>query len=623
MSSFDNNNNSARIGAIKHNNSRGFNTTSIAPRVIEITTATIAEPSVPKRDCILCIRGHVDTGKTSFISSLSSHDTSKVGKQLNSTEAGLITQQVGTQTFLRENIIKFIPQQLQDKFNMNFVTIDTPGHTDFENIRKMGSNISHITLVFVDIVKGIDQDTLEFLQENIQVKEDYTKTIIVLNKMDRINDYKKVGFGNIKKVMNKQSEHTTDLFEKYYTKIIIQLSKYGLYGEPYHRKKQAECLAMIPISAKTGDGIPDLLLYMSNARMNLVKPDNNIGYFIDKRNDTRIGKIIVGIMKHGTILRSNAIKIGSSTIPIKHLFHFGNHDSREQHLEPIDHVDEATAFAITVDESVYNIIELGSSFEPVEHVESAVIDVDTYQEYFNRKTKLLSNLGVCVIVPSDSMIEGVHSNLTTNSIPLGYYCIGSVSKQDLFKYNNQFKEQTTEYNDRYKVIMVCIPDLTNEIDNETLMHRTFDDEKLRFLRTENIKVIFGGTVFKLSSEFAKHLLTFQKTYVKNYAKYSSYNATTLDKCIFRANNPIICGIKINDGLLTIGSTVRDENDVDYGIIESIEHNKKPINFATIGMEVCVKIISDKKLIKTQQYIFCNKNHVSSEYVNADIKVVSV
>ena len=621
MSSFDSNTTGMNNNTRKHNNPRGFNTTSIVPKAIDVVTNVIPEPSVPKRKCILCIRGHVNTGKTSFVSLLSSHDTSKVGKQLNSTEAGLITQQVGTQTFSRENIIKFIPPQLQEKFNMDFVTIDTPGHTDFENIRKMGSNISHITLVFVNIVKGIDQDTLEFLQENIQSRADYEKTILVLNKMDCINDYKTVGFGNLKKVMNRQSEHTTDLFDKYYTNIIIQLSNYGLYGEPYHRRRQTECLAMIPISARFGDGIPDLLLYMSNARMNLIRPENNIGYFIDKRNDPRIGKIIVGIMKYGSILRSNAFQIGSSTIPIKHLFHFGNHDSREQYIEPIDQVDEATAFAITVDESVYNIIDLGVSFEPTEHTTDIVIDVETYQEYVNRKTKLLSSVGVCVIVPSDSMIEGVHSNLSTNNIPLGYYCIGSITKQDLIRYNNQFNDQKTEYNNRFKIIMICIPDMTDDIDNEVLMRRFFDEDKLKFLRTENIKVIFGGTVFKLSSEFNRHLLTFQQAFVRNYAKYSNYNATTLNKCIFRVSNPIICGVKINNGILVIGSTVRDEHNVDYGIVESIEHNKKSINYATVGMDVCVKIISDKKIVKTQQYTFQNQKHLTSEIVGADIKAV--
>ena len=71
----------------------------------------------------------------------------------------------------------------------------------------------------------------------------------------------------------------------------------------------------------------------------------------------------------------------------------------------------------------------------------------------------------------------------------------------------------------------------------------------------------------------------------------------------------------------IGSTIRDEHNVDYGIVESIEHNKKSINYATVGMDVCVKIISDKKIVKTQQYTFQNQEHLTSEIVGADIKAV--
>ena len=42
------------------------------------------------------------------------------------------------------------------KIYMDFVTIDTLGHTDFESIRRQSSQIAHIILVFVDIIKGIE-----------------------------------------------------------------------------------------------------------------------------------------------------------------------------------------------------------------------------------------------------------------------------------------------------------------------------------------------------------------------------------------------------------------------------------------------------------------------------------
>ena len=73
--------------------------------------------------------------------------------------------------------------------------------TNFENIRKIGSSIAHITLVFVDIIKGIDKDTLDFLSDNIESLT-YDRIILVLNKIDTIYGYKQMNHANIKKILN-------------------------------------------------------------------------------------------------------------------------------------------------------------------------------------------------------------------------------------------------------------------------------------------------------------------------------------------------------------------------------------------------------------------------------------
>lgn len=587
---------------------------------IDIVTKIAEEPTVPKRKCILCVRGHVDTGKTSFVSLLSSHTTNSVNTQINQTEAGMITQQVGTQTFERENIIKFIPEQLHSKFNMDFVTIDTPGHTDFESIRRQSSQIAHIILVFVDIIKGIDEDTMEFLQENVQTREDYNKIILVLNKIDRINDYKKVGFGNLKKMLNKQSDHTRELLDRYYTNIIVQLSNYQLYAEPYYKKKQSECIAMVPISAKTGDGIPDLLLYMSNARLTLEEPTSQLGYIIDKRNDNKIGKMIVGIMKYGSIGRSNTITLNGSVFPIKHLFHFGHHDSRQQHFEPIDMVNEATAFAFTVDNAHYSLINVGDSFEPTEHELTTTINVSTYEQIETRKTRLLSNTGVFVITPSDSMIEGINSCLAKNNISMCDYAIGNIDKKDVIKFNNKYEnDRNLEYNKRYKAILICLPNMTEQTDNATVIRQFFDTEVLNLIRINNIHVVIGGTIFKLVAEYNKYIEMNRREFVNKYGSFAQFTATSLPKCIFRENNPILCGVKVNSGVITIGSIITDSKGNNYGTIEGIMLDKKAIEVAKPNMEVCLKIVNgNQKLAKTQIYEFCNQESEFSSLVINDI-----
>jgi translation initiation factor 5B len=608
----------------KYLDNRGFSTVSIKPKEIIIEVETKKIPIVEERKCIICIRGHVDTGKTSFISLLSSHTTDEVGTQLNDAEAGSITQQVGTKTFRREDLIKFIPDLLQEKFNMDFVTIDTPGHASFENIRLIGLSISHIRLIFVDIVKGIDEDTLNYLEENILTRSDYENTIIVLNKMDKIYGFNPIGFGNLKKVLNKQTEHYNELLDNYYTNIIKQLSSRGLYGEPYHRKRQAECIPMIPISAKNGDGVPDLLLYMSNTRMKLERPINSIGYIIDKRNDSKYGKVIIGIMKYGSISSSNAIKIGSSTYPIKQLLQSGNHDSREQHFEPTEYSDEATAFAVVVDQTSYNMIEIGSSFEPISGVgiKSASIDDSAYETFVARKSKLLSDIGVYVVIPSESMIDGVHEYFTSQNIPIAGYSIGSTTKADIIKFVNKFKTYQEEYNSRYKCIMCCLPDMVDDVDEKQLYKTIFDEEKLNILKHENFTLLFGGTIYKLANEYTKYSDKCKQEFIDKYGQYASFEAETIPKFIFRTSDPILCGITVKSGIIRIGTKVTDIKGFKYGTIDSIKLLDKDVTYANEGSEVCIKIVGGSiTLDKKNKYVFKNEDKNETSLVTKDVKYI--
>lgn len=587
-------------------------------KVITVETLPIARKS------IICIRGHVDSGKTSFISSLASYNTEERKTSLNDQEAGGITQQVGTTTFNRETLLKFIPEKLHNKFNMDFVTVDTPGHASFENIRRIGSSISHITLVFTDITKEMSPESLEFLQSTLLTKEDYDRTFIVLNKIDRIYDYKKVGYGTLKDVLEIQSDFVKEQIESYYTRLVIQLSKYQLWGQPYYKKKDRECITMLPISAVTGDGIPDLLLYMSNVRMTLDKPTESIGYIIDKRNDQRLGKILVGIMKYGSINKSNAIQIKDSIFPIKNLHKIsGQHDSREHQFDITNSVDEAISFIMTVDTLTYDVIDLGSQFTPTDKkgINVATIDDAVYDTYIAKKTKLLSDSGIFVVIPSESMIDGIHDLFSSKEIPINGYSVGSISKQELMKFINRNNDQY-KYGNRYKCILICMPTDSNTDDKESkvLMKQYFDEEKLVMIKNAKLNVIFSGTIYKLAEKYNKYLETCKQEFVNSYAKYSTFQATSLPKCIFKTKNPVLCGITITDGIIGLNTIVKDSNGKEYGIVQSIQHNDKDVKFATTGMEVCIKIIGgSESLDKKLEYTFSNVVHDTSNMVGADIK----
>ncbi|KAM4905012.1 eukaryotic translation initiation factor 5B isoform 13-T15 [Sylvia borin] len=203
---------------------------------------------------VICVLGHVDTGKTKILDKLRH-------THVQDSEAGGITQQIGATNVPLEAINE------QTKMVKNFdrenikipgmLIIDTPGHESFSNLRNRGSSLCDIAILVVDIMHGLEPQTIESIN---LLKSKKCPFIVALNKIDRLYDWKKSPDTDVAVTLKKQKKNTKDEFEERAKAIIVEFAKQGLNAALFYENKDPRTfVSLVPTSAHTGDGMGSLI----------------------------------------------------------------------------------------------------------------------------------------------------------------------------------------------------------------------------------------------------------------------------------------------------------------------------------------------------------------------------
>ncbi|THU73704.1 hypothetical protein C4D60_Mb04t25690 [Musa balbisiana] len=207
------------------------------------------------RSPICCILGHVDTGKTKLLDCIRRTNVQEG-------EAGGITQQIGATYFPTENIRERTRELKADATLKvpGLLVIDTPGHESFTNLRSRGSSLCDIAILVVDIMHGLEPQTIESIN---LLKSRNAEFIVALNKVDRLYGWKSCPNAPIVKALRQQSNDVKNEFNMRLTQIITQFKEQGLNTALYYKNKEmGETFNIVPTSAISGEGIADLLLLL-------------------------------------------------------------------------------------------------------------------------------------------------------------------------------------------------------------------------------------------------------------------------------------------------------------------------------------------------------------------------
>ena len=176
------------------------------------------------------------------------------------------------------------------------LVIDTPGHESFSNLRSRGSSLCNIAILVVDIMHGLEQQTLESIRLHRDRK---TPFIVALNKVDRLFNWERIPDNGFQDSLAKQKKAVQDEFHDRLKQTKLAFAEQGLNAEVfYENKNMAKFVSLVPTSAQTGEGIPDMikllvtltqermagkLMYLSELEATVleVKVDEGLGTTID------------------------------------------------------------------------------------------------------------------------------------------------------------------------------------------------------------------------------------------------------------------------------------------------------------------------------------------------------
>ena len=270
------------------------------------------------RQPIIALVGHVDHGKSSILEKIK-------GISITAHEPGLITQKITAYSIAMGNMQNFcgdILKQLKVKLTIpGILLIDTPGHAAFTNLRKRGGSIADMAILVIDINEGVKPQTIEAVEI---LKNCKTPFVIALNKIDLIGGWRsKKDLGLIQNISSQSENIKTALDTKMY-EIVGRLYNLGITAERFDRVDDyTKQIAIIPVSAKTLEGWPELLMTISGLTKRYFEKKLEIklnakakGTVLEVKEDKNLGIVLDVIVYDGMLNINDIIIIGGIEKPI-------------------------------------------------------------------------------------------------------------------------------------------------------------------------------------------------------------------------------------------------------------------------------------------------------------------
>ncbi len=530
------------------------------------------------RSPILVVLGHVDVGKTTLLDKIR-------GTAVAKREPGTMTQHIGA-SFLPWRALEEMCAPLSKSIRAavkipGFLVIDTPGHEAFSNLRSRGGSIADLAILVVDVNRGFERQTYEAIE---LLKARRTLFVVAANKIDKIPGWEpKPGMPFVYSFAEQSPEVQAKL-EELLASIVVELNKEGFAADRYDRVRDfAKTVAVVPISAVTGEGIPDLLLVLAGLAQRyladrlVTKAGPAKGVVLEVREMPGLGTSVVAIIYDGVLKRGDTIVVGGLEKPIvtkvKALLMPKPLDemrSPEDRFLAVDEVRAAAGVLIAAQDLEGAVA--GAPLVAVPDPGSLERVVKEVQEEVNAVRVARDVVGVVVKADTLGTLEALVNYLRRFNVPVRYADVGPVVRRDIVE------ASIVRSADRLRAAVLAFNvKVTEDAEVEA--------------KSRGVVIFQNNIIYQLVDDYLKWYESEREA--ERRAELSKLvlpgKIKLLPGYVFRRSDPAIVGVQVLAGRIRRGYPLMTRDGRRVGEIMQIQEHKKPLDEAVKGQEVAISI----------------------------------
>ncbi len=530
------------------------------------------------RQPVVVVLGHIDSGKTSLLDRIR-------GTGVQNREAGGITQHIGASFFptdtLQEICGPLLTQVGGDIAVPGLLVIDTPGHEVFTNLRSRGGSAADIAILVVDSARGFEVQT----HESVDIlKSRKVPFVVALNKIDMITGWRKGSDMFVTSSLKSQTKPVRDEVDKRIYTVMGTLSQLGFESEAFNRVKDfTREVAIVPISAKTSEGIPELITVLVGLTQHYltkrlkVSKGSPRGIVLEIKEEPGLGATANVVLLDGVLKIGDNIVVGrrdeAVVTHVKAIFMPKPLDEMRDPRDKFSSVDRVGAAAgVKVVTPDLDDVLAGSPFLGVD-ASNRVEDVKkTVYAEVSRAFIKTDQSGIVLRADTLGSLEALVDMLKQRDVSIRIADIGPVTRRDIVE------AKTVADKDRYHGVVLAfgvkiLPDAEQEIENK------------------NIKVFSNPVIYRLIEEYTSWVESEREAAERG--EFSSLTPPSSFKVlkgyIFRRSDPAIFGVEVLTGRLRQKSEVMNIKGKIVGTIRQIQEKGESINEAPQGSQTAISM----------------------------------